>query len=203
MSSWPVNRIEVCLRIVPFKNGREEVIADTRIDCQFGRGSPIILHENSEDLSVVVDIVDVVDPTTVRLPRWSSVARPLPPVPWAAGLSVNWVPKFKVPRGAAGWKIVNSSGRIISAKLDAMVMRDQSKRYSTENRCSESHSMGGMLDCPGVDTSIKVHLRQSAIICACLVRDAGKSNGRRDIGAGVELESWIRVKPVYSRRESH
>src|SRR6202044_1139022 len=62
------NRIEVCLRIVSFKNGREEVIADTRIDCQLGRRAPIILHKNSEDLSVVVDIVDVVDPTTVRLP---------------------------------------------------------------------------------------------------------------------------------------
>jgi len=39
-------------------------------------------------------------------------ANPVPPVPMAAGLSVSVLLKSSVPRGAAGWKMVNSSRRI-------------------------------------------------------------------------------------------
>ena len=39
-------------------------------------------------------------------------ANPEPPLNGTAGLSVNPGPKSSVPRGAAGWKIVNSSDRM-------------------------------------------------------------------------------------------
>ena len=51
---------------MPFENRREEVIANARIDRQLGCGTPIILQENSEDFPVVVNVIDVVNPATIR-----------------------------------------------------------------------------------------------------------------------------------------
>ena len=39
-------------------------------------------------------------------------ANPVPPDPMSAGLSVRVLSKPRVPRAAAGWKMVNSSRRI-------------------------------------------------------------------------------------------
>jgi hypothetical protein len=52
-------------------------------------------------------------------------AKPVPPVPMAAGLSVSVGLKASVPRAAAGWKIVNSSRRISVPNFQVLRPRTQ------------------------------------------------------------------------------